>query len=258
MAELSKQIEIDLEVWKSIVQRMAHFDEHPNEVLRRVFGLSEQKRGIKEQGTRKDVGVAVFRPMSFLEAASRILEQAGKALHYREILDRAKQQGLIRTSGKTPHQTMSVTLSTNSKGTGSHFVALGKGYYKLSAESREGDEFKDIHGFGFTLFSEEYTCSSARDVLIDVFEKLSSRDSTFSGKFVALRKHGRSRRFAAKDRDELYPGRPDLGRQFSQQLRSGIWVGTNYSRAQIRQILQLASGVAGLKWGEDLVVYLGD
>jgi hypothetical protein len=108
---------------------------------------------------------------------------------------------------------------------------------------------------GYVLNGQEFQARSARDALISVLERLNSRDPGFLERFAA-RRHGRTRRFVAKTADELYPGRPDLGRDHSHQLNSGWWVGTNYSRKNIRQILQMASEVAGLQFGTELIVYL--
>lgn len=41
--------------------------------------------------------------MTYLEAAAAILREAGTALHYREIAQRAIEKGLITPTGKTPH-----------------------------------------------------------------------------------------------------------------------------------------------------------
>lgn len=109
---------------------------------------------------------------------------------------------------------------------------------------------------GYVLDGQEFQARGAIDVLINVLEKLSSRDPGFLERFAG-RRHGRIRRYVAKTADELYPGRPDLGRDCSHQLNSGWWVGTNYSRPNIRQILQMASEVAGLQFDTQLIVYLG-
>ena len=109
---------------------------------------------------------------------------------------------------------------------------------------------------GYVLNGQEFHAQNARDVLINVVEGLSSHDPEFLERFAA-RRHGRTRRYVAKTHDELYPGRPDLGRDFSKVLHSGWWVGTNHSRATIRKILQMASEVADLQYGTDLIVNLG-
>lgn len=51
--------------------------------------------------------------MHFLEAAHRILREAGEPLHYREITRRASEQGLIQTSGRTPAATMNAQLTVS-------------------------------------------------------------------------------------------------------------------------------------------------
>jgi len=93
-------------------------------------------------------------------------------------------------------------------------------------------------------------------VLIKVLEDLSKLDPNFLTRF-ASRKHGRSRRYIAQKREELYPDRSDL-LQYSRQLISGWWVGTNYSKSDIRGMLMLASEAANLRFGQDLVVHLGE
>ena len=70
-------------------------------------------------------------------------------------------------------------------------------------------------------------------------------------------KHGRRRRYLTRDQSDLYPGRPDFCREYAVQLASGLWMGTNYSRRSISDIIRLAAEVAGLTLGEDLIVCLG-
>jgi hypothetical protein len=111
---------------------------------------------------------------------------------------------------------------------------------------------------GFVLNGQRYPARNARDVLVSVFEALSQRDGTFLERFAALPKHGRTRRYLAKTPEELYPGRPDLSHEHSTQLRSGWWLGTNVSRAQIERIIEMACEVARVKYGRELSVNLGD
>ena len=94
-------------------------------------------------------------------------------------------------------------------------------------------------------------------MLTSVIEVLAERDPTFLGRFTALPRHGRTRRYVAQNRNDLYPGRPDLIEEHSHQLRSGFWIGTNISRKQIERILAVACDVAGLRYGADLKINLG-
>lgn len=68
---------------------------------------------------------------TFQEAAHQILTQAGQPLHHREITERALEQGLVETSGKTPAATMSARLSVSVRQEDSPFVRVGRGVYGL-------------------------------------------------------------------------------------------------------------------------------
>ncbi len=85
---------------------------------------------------------------------------------------------------------------------------------------------------------------------------LAERDPSFLDRF-ASRKHGRTRRFIARARGDLYPGRPDLAELHAVEFVNGWWMGTNYSKRSILEIIKLASEVVGLRLGSDLKVKLG-
>ncbi|MBI5234279.1 MAG: hypothetical protein HY880_07980 [Deltaproteobacteria bacterium] len=112
--------------------------------------------------------------------------------------------------------------------------------------------------FGFVLNDREVRCRNGKDVLIKVIEELSANDKDFLERFGSLKKHGSKRRWISRRREDLYPGRPDLCRGQSYQLKSGWWAGTNYSKGNIETILRMACDAVGLRWGKDLVVSLGD
>jgi hypothetical protein len=94
-------------------------------------------------------------------------------------------------------------------------------------------------------------------VLVSVIEALADRDATFLDRFVSLPRHVRTRRYIALNRNELYPGRPDLVQEYSHQLRSGYWLGINISRKQVERIIMMACEVAGLRYGTDIKINLG-
>ncbi|GBD96489.1 MAG TPA: DNA sulfur modification protein DndB [Nitrospirae bacterium] len=110
---------------------------------------------------------------------------------------------------------------------------------------------------GFILHGELRHLSNAKDVLIEVLKTLSDVDYTFLERFASLPKHGRTRRFVAPNREDLYPGRSDLASEFSHEFKPGWWVGTNVSKQQIRKIIELACEVARLNFGSQLKIYLG-
>ena len=113
-----------------------------------------------------------------------------------------------------------------------------------------------LRGVGFSLYGAETQARNAKDAMIKLIEQLARRDSTFLQRFAA-RPQGRSRRYVAPDRSDLYPNRPDLCQDYSHQLQSGWWIGTNYSRQAITKIIQMACEVAGIAFGRDLIVNLG-
>lgn len=113
-----------------------------------------------------------------------------------------------------------------------------------------------LSSVGFRLQGRNYTARNARDVMVQVFEELARKDSTFLERFAARPKHGKKRRFIARAQVELYPDRPDLGEEHSYKLSSGWWIGTNYNRESIGKIVGMACEVAGLNFGTDLVIKL--
>jgi restriction system protein len=75
---------------------------------------------------------------SFLDAAEKVLDQFGNrnSMHYRDITDKALNQGWLNTSGKTPEATMNAQLVTELKrtkasGEPGRFVRTSPGYYSL-------------------------------------------------------------------------------------------------------------------------------
>ena len=75
---------------------------------------------------------------SFLDAAEKVLDQFGnrKPMHYREITDKAMNQGWLNTSSKAPKTTMNAQLGNELKrakasGKPARFVRTSPGYYGL-------------------------------------------------------------------------------------------------------------------------------
>ncbi|MDN5882137.1 MAG: hypothetical protein L0H37_07180 [Nitrosospira sp.] len=97
--------------------------------------------------------------------------------------------------------------------------------------------------FSFEFDGRTYQAKSAKEVMVKVFRLLAEVDADFLERF-ASRKHGRKRRYLAREKSELYPGRPDLCAECSVEVVPGWWLGTNYSRNNIQDILDLALEVA--------------
>lgn len=100
-----------------------------------------------------------------------------------------------------------------------------------------------VSKFTFKYNNLIYSARSARDVMVKVFQILANEDKGFLERFTA-RSHGRTRRYISKNRNELYKNRPDLVEQQSLEFVPGWWMGTNYSRQNIQDIIDLAFEVA--------------
>jgi hypothetical protein len=114
--------------------------------------------------------------------------------------------------------------------------------------------------YAFVLSDRKYpTDNTARGVLVAILEKLNEIDPGFLARFKAV-KHGRKRRYVADTREELYPNNPGLAKDAThyRRLSTGDYVGTNYSKKHIREIIRLAAQVANIDYGRDLVVHLGN
>jgi len=109
---------------------------------------------------------------------------------------------------------------------------------------------------GFSFEGKFHPARNAMDTLRLVFEALMRKDAGFAARFASLPKHGRSRRYLARDPKELYPGRADLAREHSVELPGGWWASTNHSRATIATIIQMACEVAGVGYGTELAARL--
>ena len=87
---------------------------------------------------------------------------------------------------------------------------------------------------------------------ISCLRKLTERDPQF---LVRLsEKTTRSRRIVAQNPRDLYFRRPELSKQFASRLTDQWWVDTNLSRQQCEQRLKTACDVAGLQFGDSLVL----
>jgi len=115
----------------------------------------------------------------------------------------------------------------------------------------------ETNACGLVFRGKQFRYRNAIDIMINAFEMFSKNDGMFLERFASLPKHGRTRRYLAKTKEELYPGRSDLAQEFSIKLSSGWWLGTNYSRADIKKIIKMACDVAGINLGSEIQIELG-
>jgi hypothetical protein len=104
------------------------------------------------------------------------------------------------------------------------------------------------------LRGKTYPYHNAKDAMVIVLRELSKDDPTF---LERCSQHpdaqGRKRRYIARTTEELYPNREDL-RDMRESLPGGWLVATNLNNVLKKTIVRLASEVAGLTFGKDVVV----
>jgi predicted type IV restriction endonuclease len=104
------------------------------------------------------------------------------------------------------------------------------------------------------LRAKTYPYNNAKEAMVIVLRELAKNDSTFLQRCAQHPDaQGRKRRYIARAVDELYPDRPDL-REFNEALPGGWFVSTNLNNVLKKSIIRLAAQVAGLHFGEDIVV----
>ena len=129
---------------------------------------------------------------------------------------------------------------------------------KPSEQPQRAPAPRPVPPVGFSFEGKFSPARNAIERLEKVFDLLIERDNTFAERFAGLPKHGRIRRYLARDANDLYPDRPDLVRGYSIKLKSGWWMSTNHSRHTIDQIIDMACDVAQIAYGRELVANLGE
>ncbi len=105
-----------------------------------------------------------------------------------------------------------------------------------------------------TFRGEIETFKTGAEVLVAVFEKLASLDPDFCRRYSEQHR-GKVRRYVAKSRDLLYPGRHRPA-SASHRLPGGWWLATHCSNpGKVRRIMK-ACEVAGFKFGRDVIVHI--
>ena len=104
------------------------------------------------------------------------------------------------------------------------------------------------------LQGKGYPYHTAKDAMVIVLRELAKADNNF---LERCSQHpdaqGRTRRYIARTPEELYPAREDL-REMRESLPGGWFVATNLNNVLKKTIIRLASEVAGLSFGKDVVV----
>lgn len=115
-------------------------------------------------------------------------------------------------------------------------------------------EVPPVESVGYRLRGTWTPTASANDLLIGVLQTLAMENPDFLPQLAAhANARARTRVYLSQNRNDLYPGRPDLT-HFSSEITPGWYVGTNISNQQKIQLLRNACEVAGITYGVDLVI----
>ena len=105
-----------------------------------------------------------------------------------------------------------------------------------------------------TLKGKPYAYRDAKEAMVIVLRELAEADPTLLGKCAAdPDSYGRKRHYIAQSTSEMYPDRPDLW-VHHEPLPGGWLVATNLNNDLKSRIIRLATRVAGLTFGRDVVI----
>ncbi|AXA37021.1 Prophage Lp2 protein 6 [Candidatus Sumerlaea chitinivorans] len=101
----------------------------------------------------------------------------------------------------------------------------------------------------FIFKGQTYSARTACDAMRQVFALLAQEDPEFLERFAArqelsLGSRKRKRRYLARNKYDLYPGRPDIADRASVEVAPGWWLGTHYNIAYMQKIINLALSAA--------------
>lgn len=104
------------------------------------------------------------------------------------------------------------------------------------------------------LKGKAYRYANAKEAMTIILTELAKQDSNF---LERASRHpdatGRKRQYIARTEEQLYPDREDL-REYKESLPGGWFVSTNLNNVLKKNIIKLAAEVAGLTFGQDVVV----
>lgn len=104
---------------------------------------------------------------------------------------------------------------------------------------------------GFILDNKPVETGFSYLTLGEVLKEFDRRDPQFMERFAG-QTWGRKRRLVARNRHDLYPGRPDFVEKSSLDLGNGWWLGHNLSTGDIRKKIIIACEISGVKFGSQL------
>jgi hypothetical protein len=104
------------------------------------------------------------------------------------------------------------------------------------------------------ILGKSHSYHNAKDAMVVVLRELAKTNPSFLEQCsLHPDAQGRKRRYIARSPEELYPDREDL-REMRETLPDGWLVATNLNNVLKKTIIRLATEVAGLTFGKDVIV----
>lgn len=139
------------------------------------------------------------------------------------------------------------------------FIRRQAGSRKRTLHSREATLGRSRMGpaptplFSYTLDGRESEFGSGKELLIAIFRELARRDSTFCERY-ADRFAGKKQRYLARRREDLFPNSSNWEEMDATALVPGWWINTHMSSVQKESRVREACEIAGIGFGEELIV----
>ena len=105
--------------------------------------------------------------------------------------------------------------------------------------------------FHFHVLLENRSAKNAVEAFVNILKVLASLEPTFAER-LSREAPSTSRNHIAQSPAEVYPKRPDLGKN-AREFTAGWYVGTNIKNDEKRRILRLACDILELKFGKDII-----
>ena len=118
-------------------------------------------------------------------------------------------------------------------------------------QSSWADNNQDRRIVGFVFRGETRNCHSGKETIVEIVKGFDRLDHTFMDRFDP-RVRGRKNRLVARNRNELYNDPKWM--RISADLQNGWWIGVKLSNDAIREKIQIACDVAGVKFGSELTL----
>ena len=115
------------------------------------------------------------------------------------------------------------------------------------------------HSGEIVILGKLFPCKNPTDAMVTVFKELGRRESGFWQRFYNdPRNHGRTRRIIAQEARGLYDSDNPRYEKAYKQLGGGWVIATYNNKKTIEKNIRIATEVAGLEFGRDIIVNFDD